>query len=168
MTKTNKSTQEVLRIAGKLKEVVTLYDSTGKVIHKFINPLMLEFKPKDFIQIIVGASILAIPVGFTQEVWDLSSTLPDLNILLFFLVSICFISIFVYYNYYRSEHFKNHKIEFLKRVFSTYFLSFLVVGLLLTMIGKAPWTSDLALALKVCTLVTFPASMSAAVADMVK
>jgi uncharacterized membrane protein len=166
--KNNKSTREVIRIAGKLKEVVTLYDSTGKVLHKFMNPLMLEFKGKDFVQIIVGASILAVPIGFTGEVWDLAETLPNMNILAFLILSICFISTFIYYNYYRNEHFKDHKIDFLKRVLSTYILSFLVVGLLLTIIGKAPWDTDMLLAFKRCILVSFPASMSAAVADMVK
>jgi uncharacterized membrane protein len=163
-----KPTREVIRISGKLKEVVTLYDSTGKVLHKFMNPLMLEFRGKDFVQIVVGASILAIPVGFTEEVWKLAESLPNLNIALFFLISIAFISIFVFYNYYRHENFSSHKTEFLKRVISTYLLSFLVVGLLLTLIGKAPWEADLALAIKRCILVAFPASMSAAVADMVK
>lgn len=162
-----KTIRKIVNVAGKMREIVMIQDKAGNVIDKFMNPLMLEFRPKDVIQVIVGASILAIPVAFTEEVWSLGATLPTINVLGILCVSLLFISIFVYYNYYR-KHFREHRAEFVKRVSSTYILSFLVVAVFLTLIQKAPWQVDWLLASKRAILVTFPASMSAAVADMIK
>ena len=167
MKEGDKIKREVIRVAGKLKEVVSVKDEAGKVIHKMVNPLMVEFYTRDLLQIIVGASILAIPVAFTEETWNLGQTMPLLNVGLIFLISLTFISAFVFYNFYRGK-IKNHKKEFLKRVLSIYFVSFVIVALLLTIIERAPWNTDLLLALKRTILVTFPASMSAAVSDMIK
>jgi uncharacterized membrane protein len=158
---------EFVKIGEKLKEVVTFLDQAGKPLYKHISPLMLEFRLRDIVQVIVGASILAIPVGFTEETWTLGANLPLLNIFGFFLLSLLFISCFVFYTYYRA-HIKSYYVEFFKRVFFTYFFSFLVVAVVLMLIQKAPWSTDFMLALKRVVLVAFPASMSAAVADMVK
>ena len=132
-----------------------------------MNPLMVEFYPRDILQVIIGASILAIPVGYTEETWNLGATLPMPNILIFLFMSLAFISVFVYYNYYKGQM-KQHWDEFLKRSFSTYMISFIVVACLMTLILKAPWSTDFLLAFKRTVIVAFPASMSAAIADMVK
>jgi len=165
---TLKTKREVVRVSGHLKEVTTIKDEKGKLLHKIISPVMFEFYPRDVLQVVVGAAILAVPVGFTEETWKLGATLPWFNIILLFLLSILFISAFVYYNYYRMEHIKEHFDEFIKRVVSTYVVAFIVVSIILTIINIAPWTTDLALAFKRVMIVTFPASMSAAVADVIK
>jgi len=128
----------------------------------------LEFNIKDVLQVMIGASILAIPVGFTEETWKLGESLPLLNVIGFLILSLLFIAIFVYYNYYYTEHLKKHWDEFIKRVFSTYIFSFIVVAIVLTLIQRTPWSTNWILAFKRIVLVTFPASMSAAVADMIK
>lgn len=132
--------------------------------------ILPRVKLKDILQVIIGASILAVPVGFTAEVWDLGVSMPLNNVLGLFFISLLFISLFVYYHYHKG---KNHNArvhvgEFVKRIFSTYVVSFLVVALLLTLIQKTPWTTDLMLALKRVIIVTFPSSMSAAVADIIR
>lgn len=127
----------------------------------------LEFRPRDVMQLIVGAAILAVPVGFTEETWRLGDTLPIGNIFGLLAISLIFISLFVYYNYYR-HHFEEQWDECIKRVISTYLVAFLVVGILLTIIQKAPWATDWLLAVKRIIIVAFPSSMSAAVADMIK
>jgi uncharacterized membrane protein len=160
--------RKIIRIRGKLKEIITVHDEKGKILHKILSPLMVEFYPRDFIQVMVGATILAIPVAFTEETWNLGQKLPLLNVISLLVLSLFFISLFTYYNYYRKQNFKEYSGDFFKRVFSTYITSFLVVALLLTIIQKAPWRVDLLLALKRAIIVTFPASMSAAVADMIK
>lgn len=162
-----KSKREFIRVGGFLREIITVYDKTGKVIHKAITPLMLEFRPRDAMQIIVGATILAIPIGFTEEVWNLGETLPLGNVLGLGAISILFLSLFVYYNYYR-RNFRGHEIEFTKRVVATYIMTLLIVGLLLFLIGKAPWNVNFILSLKRTLIVSLPASMSAAVTDMLK
>ena len=82
-------------------------------------------------------------------------------------LSVLFISLFVYFNFYRFA-FKGHTLEYAKRVLSIYLFSLVVVGTLLTVIQKAPWTSDTVLAIKRTLIVAFPASMSAAVSDALK
>jgi len=162
-----KAKSEVVRIAGKLKEIVTIHDEKGNVLHKIISPLMVEFHPKDVLQVVIGASILAVPVGFTEETWNLGKTLPLKNVVGLLLLSLLFISVFVYHNYYKNR-LKDHLGEFIKRVCSTYFISFIVVALLLTLIQRTPWNTDWIIAFKRVVIVTFPASMSAAVADVIK
>jgi uncharacterized membrane protein len=167
MSKKLETKRDIVRVGGKLREIVTVLDERGKVVHKIMNPLMIEFRPRDIMQIIVGATILAVPVAFTEETWKLGESLPLPNVISLALVSFIFISAFVYYNYYRNSM-KKHYIEFIKRTFSVYFFSLTVVALILTTIQRAPWTTDLALAIKRMIIVAFPASMSAAVADMIK
>jgi len=127
----------------------------------------VEFHARDFLQVLIGAGILAIPVGFTQEVWDLAEVLPLPNVFGFLIVSIIFIAMFTYYHYYRNNLGK-HWNDFLERVFFTYIVAFLVVSVLMALIGKTPWSQDIALAFKRVTLVTFPASMSGAIADTLR
>ncbi|MEK6934890.1 MAG: DUF2391 family protein [Nanoarchaeota archaeon] len=167
MAKKIKTKHEVIRIHGRLKEITTVIDASGRVLHKIISPLMVEFYSRDVLQVLVGASILAIPVGYTEEAWNLGATLPLYNIIGFLLLSLLFISSFVYYNYYR-ERLKQHFSEFIKRTLSTYIISFIVVAILLTLIQKTPWTTDWLLAFKRVVIVTFPASLSAAIADVIK
>lgn len=162
-----KTKKEVIRVDGKLKEIVTVHDEKGKILHKLISPLKVEFNFKDLLQVMVGASILAIPVGFTEETWNLGRNLPNLNVIILVILSILFVSAFTYYHYYK-EKLKKHRAEFIKRVLVTYLVSFLVVAVLLTLIEIVPWTMNMTLALKRTAIVTFPASMSAAVADTIK
>lgn len=163
-----KTTKETIRVGGKLREVIMIKDEAGNLIHKMISPLMVEFYWRDVIQVIVGSSLLAIPVAFTEETWKLGESLSWARVGGIMALSLFFISTFVYYNFYRREHLKEHWDELLKRVLSTYLISFLMVALILTLIDKAPWSTDHYLALKRMILVAFPASMSAAVADMIK
>ena len=163
-----KHKKEVVRVHGRLKEILTFHDNKGKVVHRFINPLMVELYPRDLVQIIIGATLLAIPVGFTEETWRLGEVLPMLNVVVIGLISLLFISTFVLYNYYSSTSIKGHVDEFIKRIMGTYLISFFVVGILLTIIQRAPWTTNWILAFKRIIIVAFPASMSAAVSDMLK
>lgn len=166
--KNNQKKKVILkRIGGYLHKVSPLLDESGKVIQYITSPIMVELKNKDILQIIVGATLLAIPIGFTQEVWDLGRDLPLNRVILLSALSITLIAIFVYYNFYRN-FLREYFFEYLKRLFVIYFISFLVVAGMLTFIGKAPWGVDNLLAIKRILLVTFPASMSAAFGDMVK
>ncbi len=141
---------------------------TKMIFRKIADPLFHEFHLKDVLQVIIGASILAIPVGFTREVWELGELLPIINIFSFILLSLLFISLFTYYHYHKEQGLKKHHKHFIKRVFLTYVLSFFIVGIILTLIQKAPWQTDLILTLKRIVLITFPASMSGTIADAIK
>jgi uncharacterized membrane protein len=90
--------------------------------------------------------------------------LPWLNVLLLSFVSLLFLGSFTYYTSYR-KHISMFRNEYLKRVLSTFLLSVLIVGILLTIVNKCPWFTDFDLALKRTLIGAFPASMSATVTD---
>ena len=62
---------------------------------------------------------------------------------------------------------KLYRSDFLNRLISTYLFSLVVVGVLLVVVGKAPWLTDFSLALKRTIIGTLPASMSATVTDAI-
>jgi uncharacterized membrane protein len=165
--KNNKTKREVIRIGSHLSELVTVFDSAGNLIHKVVRPLMIEFYIRDVVQVIVGATILAVPVAFTEEVWELGATMPNWNVFYLWGLSIVFICLLVYHNFYQN-HIRTHWGEFLKRVLSIYILSLLVAGTIMFIIGQASIDIGWVISLKRMIIVAFPASMSAAVADMIK
>jgi uncharacterized membrane protein len=155
------------RVNGYLHKIVPVTDHVGKVINYALSPIMVEFRPRDLMQVIVGASILAVPVALTEETWKLGETLGFYNIYGLCMISLLFISLFVYFNFYRYV-FEKHLGQYVKRVLSIYIFSLLVVGVILTLIDKCPWNENFWLAVKRIIIVTFPASMSAAVSDSIK
>jgi uncharacterized membrane protein len=164
-----KTKHEVLRVGGKLKEIITVHDSKGKVAHHVMQPLMVEFHWKDLFQVVVGASLRAIPAAFTEETSGLGASLPMNNIYGILALSLAFVAVFAFYHYYKEQNrIKHYFDEFLKRTILTYVLSFCVVGLILFLIQQAPWETNALLAFKRTVIVTFPASMSASLADTLK
>ena len=163
----NKTKVKRLGRGGYLHSVVPILNNSGEVIQRIVKPLMVEVRFRDIVQILIGASILAIPIAFTEETWILGESLPLINVAGLAFVSICFIGVFVYTSFYRF-YMKDYVWEFIKRVISIYLISLIVVGLLMTIIQQAPWDSDFVLAIKRVIIVTFPASMSASITDSLK
>lgn len=158
---------QVKRIGGNLYKITEVKDDEGNVLNHFLRPLMVEFKPRDILQVIVGSSLLAIPMAFTAETWELGVELPLKNVLLLAMISIFFVALFVYFNFYRY-YMQRNKMQYVVRVLATYLIAFTVVALLLSILGKCPWGVDNILALKRIIIVAFPASMSATVSDVLK
>lgn len=157
----------IKRIGGYLHRIVPIADKSGEIISYALKPLMLEFKPRDIMQVAVGSALLAIPVSLTEEAWSLGESLPISNIVIIAIISILMIAIFVFYNFYKIT-LKGYVVEFLKRVIGTYLISIIVVGLILTLIQKCPWEIDNLLAIKRIVIVAFPASMSGTLSDTIK
>jgi len=158
---------EVRRIGGYLQKIVTIKNGSGKVIQTVMRPFMVELRPRDILQIIIGATILAIPVGLTEETWILGKELSLAKVAVLGVISVLFLSLFIYFNFYRYN-IKGHVFNYIKRVLATYFLSLLVVGTLLTLIDKCPWGVDNILAIKRIIITAFPASMAATLSDTIK
>lgn len=170
MDKEEPGAQVIVKRLGRgryLHSIIPILDSSGKIVHRVVKPLMVELRMRDIVQILVGASILAIPVGFTEETWNLGERLPPMNVLLLAATSICFIALFVYMNFYRF-YLRGHVFEYVKRIVAIYTLSLIVVAALMTMIQQCPWGVDNVLAIKRIVIVAFPASMSATVTDALK
>ncbi len=138
---------------------------------KVINPINIDFNIHDLFQVIIGASILAVPVGFTQEVWSLGESLPLLNIFLLMIVTLFFISIFTYFHYHRqyiNANPMNHLSKLTKRVLVTYIFSFIVVAILLEIIQVTAWSVDTLLAFKRVVIVALPSALGAVISDTIK
>lgn len=157
----------IKRIGGYLHRIVPIADKSGEIISYALKPLMLEFKPRDIMQVVIGAALLAIPVSLTEEAWKLGELLPNVNVFLITLLSLLFISVFVYFNFYKVT-IKGFVFEFFKRVVGTYIISLIVVTLILTLIQKCPWGVDNVLAIKRIIIVAFPAAMSGTLSDTIK
>jgi len=166
-TQHDKVTIERLGRNGVLHRIIPVFDKSGELVDRLIKPMMVEFRIQDAIQTMVGASILAIPAAYTEEAWNLGSDLPLINIAGIAMMSIFFVAVFVYFNFYR-KYLQGFVFQLVLRVMSTYIISLLVVALLLTLVDKCPWGIDNMLALKRIIVVAFPASMSATVTDSLK
>lgn len=138
-----------------------------RVYYGFMNQNNPRFGYKNLIQVIVGATILAIPVAFTEETWRLGESLPLVNILGLVALSVLFITLFAYRNY-KKRGIPFFWDDFFVRVVATYVFAFFTVSLVMFLIQRAPFNTDLVLAVKRIAIVTFPASMSAAIADTLK
>jgi len=158
---------KIHRIDGHLHRRIPILDSSGRVVEHVLRPLMVEIHARDIAQIFVGASILAIPVGFTEETWELGRTLPLANVAALACISLAFIAFFVHLHFYRG-FLRQYMFDYLKRVVAIYVISLFVVGVLLTVIQQCPWSTDWLLAVKRIVIVAFPASLSATVVDAFK
>jgi uncharacterized membrane protein len=168
MNEQNQSENIIIkRIGGHLHKIIPIVDRTGKILHHVIQPFQVEFKFRDIFQVVVGASILMVPVAFTEEVWILSEQLPVINIALLSLISISIIAVFVFHSFYHSS-LKGNVINYIKRVVGTYIVSLMAVAVFLTIIDKCPWGIDNFLGLKRIILIGFPASMCGTLSDAMK
>jgi uncharacterized membrane protein len=160
---------EIARIgrAGYLHSIIPIVDSSGKIIQRVVKPLKVELRLKDIMQIFVGATLLAIPMAYTEETWKLGEQLPITNIVILAALSLFFIAIFVYANFYRF-YLKGFVFEYIKRVLAIYIISLAVVAFLMTVIQQCPWGVDNLLAIKRVIIVALPASMSAVAIDAIK
>lgn len=163
----DKHKSEVKRINGYLKEIITFFDSSGQPISHIINPLMVELKPRDILQIFVGAFLLAAPLCFTEEIWSLSVSLKRSNVYALGLVSLITAVLFIYFNFYRFK-LKGHIINFIKRVFATYFITIFSIVLILVLIDKFPIIETPIIAVKRVIIIGFPSVFTAMLSDYLK
>ena len=124
----------------------------------------LRFNLEDASQIMIGAFALAIPISFSEEAWRLSQTLPFFNILLLFILSVAFLSLYAYQSIFQAD-IKYKKSAFVFRVFIAYFIAFFVVGLILFAIDKLPLFDETIIAIKRVIVISMPASMGAIIVD---
>jgi len=152
-----------------IKKKVKRVSSVDKVatFQKHMEPAKTKFGLKHVLQVIVGATLLAVPIGFTEETWRLGETLPLWNIISILFISLFFIAIFAYRNFSRNIP-DFYWLDLVKRIVIIYILSFLIVAMLLTVIQRAPWALDWTLAFKRTVIVTFPSALSAAIAGNLK
>ena len=158
---------EIKRINGYLKEVVTFFDDSGKPISQIMNPVMVELRPRDITQIFVGALLVASPLCFTEEIWNLSIDLKMLNVYLMAFFSFLSVTFFVYFNFYRFK-LKGNIAQFVKRIIAIYAISTASVIFVLFLIDKFPILSQPNVAIKRVIIIGFPSIFGAAITDYLK
>jgi uncharacterized membrane protein len=159
--------ESVESVNGRLHRVRSTYDESGNLIDLLFAPLMVEYRFTDVCEMVIGASVMAIPVALTEEVWVLGTTLPWSNAIAIILVSLSVVAAFVYFVFYQG-HFRGNLSKFLVRVIASYSIALLVAAVLLIMFEKFPWQTDPATAIKRMILVGFPACFSGTVVDSLK
>ena len=162
-----KQKSEVKRINGYLKEVVTFFDASGKPLSQVMNPLMTELKPRDILQIFVGAFLVAAPLCFTEEVWTLSVELKRLNVYALGLISYVTAALFIYFNFYRYR-LRGNFVEFIKRIVATYAITTSSIIFILLLIDKLPIETQPFVAIKRVIIIGFPALFGAVISDNLK
>jgi uncharacterized membrane protein len=124
------------------------------------NPVNIE----DVIQVIVGSSALSLPVAFAEESWNLSRTLPMMNIVLLILLSLLFINLYSIHSIFQGN-IKHRFSFFLVRTIIDYMITIFVVSLILLALNKLPFLSEPIITFKRVVILSFPASMGGVVVD---
>ena len=126
--------------------------------------MQLSFNSEDAGQVSIGAFALAVPISFSEEAWNLGDTLPMINLLLVFVLSISFLGLFTYGSVFQGN-IKYRVPVFIFRIVIAYLLAALVVALVLLALNKLPIIDEPILAFKRLILITMPASMGAIIVD---
>ncbi|MDA3945915.1 MAG: DUF2391 family protein [Helicobacteraceae bacterium] len=124
----------------------------------------LSFNLEDASQVAIGAFALAVPISFSEEAWRLGEILPLTNLLLVFVLSVVFLSLYAYESVFQAN-IKYRIPVFLIRIVIAYLITALVVTLVLIALDKFPLLTEPAIALKRLILISMPASMGAIIAD---
>ena len=124
----------------------------------------LRFNLEDASQVAIGAFALGVPISFSEEAWKLGETLPTLNLLLLFLLSVIFLSFFTYESVFQGKV-KYRMAVFGLRIVFAYAIAGLVVALILIALNKFPILSDPNTALTRLVVITMPPSMGAIIVD---
>ena len=123
-----------------------------------------SFNMEDASQVFVGAFALAVPISFSEEAWRLGETLPFLNLIMLFVLSVIFVALFTYQSVFQ-KNVKSRLATFIFRVVIAYLITLVVVGLVLLCLDKLPVLGDPMTSMKRIIVIAMPASMGAIVVD---
>ena len=118
---------------------------------------------RDVAEIVIGSCALAFPVSVTEEVWELSKTLPLGRVLYLALWSNIFIGFFTYQRYFRGQ-LRGNVGKFLLRVSATYAVTALNCATILAALNQL-FSVELAVAINRVVIVSFPGSLAATIVD---
>jgi len=118
---------------------------------------------RDVAEIVIGSCALAFPVSVTEEVWELSKTLPLGRVLYLALWSNIFIGFFTYQRYFRGQ-LRGNVGKFLLRVSTTYAVTALNCATILAALNQL-FSVELAVAINRVVIISFPGSLAATIVD---
>jgi len=126
--------------------------------------MSLSFNLEDASQIAIGAFALAVPISFSEEAWRLGESLPLINLLLIFVLSVSFLAFYAYESVFQGKIYYRISV-FILRIVIAYLIAGFVVSLVLLSLDKFPLFSEPVFAIKRLIIITMPASMGAIVVD---
>ncbi len=165
-TRPPKSPPTTHRINGRLHTVHPVLDEAGNLLTSVTRALKVEFHPEDLVQLIVGASVMALPIALTGEVWDLGETLSVGRTVAIAGISVVTLAAFIWSLFY-VRNLRAYRGTFLLRVVTAYLVTSLIAFTFLYLFDKAP-LDDLQVALTRTVLVSLPAAYAATAVDFVK
>ncbi len=118
---------------------------------------------EDISQIVVGAAVMAVPIAFSEELWKFGETLPLLNILMLAILSIGIQFFYTNFSLFQGREESYFRIIF--RVLLNYILTFLTVGIILFLLNRLSFSSELLVGFKRVIILSFPASLGAVIVD---
>lgn len=118
---------------------------------------------EDISQIVIGAAVMAVPIAFSEELWNFGETLPLLNIILLFCISLLIQFFYTQFSIFQGKESKKHIIA--ARVAINYLLTFGTVALILFTLNRLSFTSELRVGLYRIIILSFPASLGAVIVD---
>jgi len=126
--------------------------------------MKLSFNLEDASQVAIGAFALAVPISFSEEAWKLGETLPGINLLMLFILSMMFLGFFAYQSVFQGD-IKYRVPAFLWRIAIAYTITVIIVALVLFSLNKLPILTETFVALKRLIVISMPASMGAIIVD---
>jgi uncharacterized membrane protein len=126
--------------------------------------MQFSFNLEDASQIFVGAFALAVPISFSEEAWRLGETLPAMNLIMLFALSVAFLGIYAYQSVFQHDV-QRRKLVFVSRIVIAYLMTAFVVALVLLSLDKLPLLEEPMVALNRIIIISMPASMGAIIVD---
>ncbi|MEL6115703.1 DUF2391 family protein [Photobacterium sp. SP02] len=123
-----------------------------------------KFNAEDLGQIVIGAFALGVPISFSEEAWQLSESLPLLNLSVLVVLTLAFMGLYAYQSMF-GQNIRKRVPVFLVRVLGAYLITYLVVCLILFSLNQFPLIDNWVVAVKRALIIAMPASMGAIIVD---
>ncbi|MGB7997104.1 MAG: DUF2391 family protein [Photobacterium halotolerans] len=123
-----------------------------------------KFNAEDLGQIVIGAFALGVPISFSEEAWQLSESLPLLNLSVLVVLTLAFMGLYAYQSMF-GQNIRKRVPVFLARVLGAYLITYLVVCLILFSLNQFPLIDNWVVAVKRALIIAMPASMGAIIVD---
>ncbi|WP_120512500.1 DUF2391 family protein [Photobacterium salinisoli] len=123
-----------------------------------------KFNAEDLGQLVIGSFALGVPISFSEEAWQLSESLPLLNLSVLVVLTLLFMGLYAYQSMF-GQNIRKRVPVFLARVLGAYLITYLVVCLILFSLNQFPLIDNWVVAVKRALIIAMPASMGAIIVD---
>jgi len=122
-----------------------------------------KFNLEDFVQIVLGSTLLSLPLALTEEVFLLSQTIPVLKIILISLSALLINSLYIYYGVFEAK--VKDRLLFLYRNIINIFITIATVLFIVYLFDLNNKFESLPSFVSFVAILTFPAFFGGVVVD---